>query len=140
MHMQGTPETMQKNPSYTDVVAEVMEFLQQRIDAAIGAGINKTSIVIDPGFGFGKTLQHNLLLLKSLSKFKSLGVPLLVGMSRKAMIGMILDKPVDARLYGSVSTAVISAMSGADIVRVHDVAETVDAVAIVNAMKQVKSE
>ena len=140
MHMQGTPETMQKNPSYTDVVAEVMEFLQQRIDAAVDAGIDRTSIIIDPGFGFGKTLQHNLLLLKSLGKFKSLGVSLLVGMSRKAMIGMILDKPVDARLYGSVSTAVIAAMSGADIVRVHDVAETVDAVAIVNAMKQAKSE
>ena len=140
MHMQGTPETMQKKPSYSDVVAEVMEFLRQRIDAAISAGISKTNIIVDPGFGFGKTLQHNLLLLNSLERFKSLGVPLLVGMSRKSMIGMILDKPVDARLYGSVSTAVISALLGADIVRVHDVAETVDAVAIVNAMKQVQSE
>ena len=140
MHMQGTPETMQKNPSYTDVVAEVMEFLRQRIDAAVAAGIDRTNIIVDPGFGFGKTLQHNLLLLKFLHKFKLLGVPLLVGLSRKSMIGLILDKPVDARLYGSVSTAVISALSGADIVRVHDVVETVDAVAIVNAMKQVQSE
>jgi len=140
MHMQGTPETMQNNPTYTDVVAEVMEFLRQRIDAAIAASINRTSIIIDPGFGFGKTLQHNLLLLGSLEKFKSLGVPLLVGMSRKSMIGSILDKPVDARLYGSIATAVIAALSGADIVRVHDVAETVDAVAIVNAVKQAKSE
>ncbi len=140
MHMQGTPGTMQNNPTYTDVVAEVMEFLQQRIDAAVDAGINKTSIIVDPGFGFGKTLQHNLLLLNSLEKLKSLGVPLLVGMSRKRMIGLILDKPVDARLYGSLATAVIAALLGADIVRVHDVAETVDAVAIVNAMKQLKSE
>jgi dihydropteroate synthase len=140
MHMQGTPETMQKNPSYKDVVGEVMEFLQQRIEAAISAGIKQSNIIIDPGFGFGKTLQHNLLLLKSLAEFKSLGVPLLVGISRKGMIGMILDKPVDARLYGSIAAAVIAALMGADIVRVHDVAETIDAISIVNAMKQVQAE
>jgi dihydropteroate synthase len=140
MHMQGTPETMQNNPSYKDVVAEVMEFLQQRIEAAISAGIKQSNIIIDPGFGFGKTLQHNLLLLKSLAEFKSLGVPLLVGISRKGMIGMILDKPVDARLYGSIAAAVIAALMGADIVRVHDVAETIDAISIVNAMKQVQAE
>jgi dihydropteroate synthase len=140
MHMQGTPETMQNNPSYKDVVAEVMEFLQQRIEAAISAGIKQSNIIIDPGFGFGKTLQHNLLLLKSLAEFKSLGVPLLVGISRKGMIGMILDKPVDARLYGSIAAAVIAALMGADIVRVHDVAETIDAISIVNAMKQIQAE
>ncbi len=140
MHMQGTPETMQNNPSYKDVVAEVMEFLQQRIEVAISAGIKQSNIIIDPGFGFGKTLQHNLLLLKSLAEFKSLGVPLLVGISRKGMIGMILDKPVDARLYGSIAAAVIAALMGADIVRVHDVAETIDAISIVNAMKQVQAE
>jgi dihydropteroate synthase len=140
MHMQGTPETMQVNPSYSNVVVEVMDFLRQRIDAAIVAGIKKANIIVDPGFGFGKTLQHNLLLLNSLQKFKALGVPLLVGLSRKGMIGLILDKPVDQRLYGSVSTAVVAAMLGADIVRVHDVAETVDALAIVNALKQVKSD
>ena len=136
MHMQGTPETMQKNPVYTDVVAEVIEFLQLRIEAALKAGIGKDKIIVDPGFGFGKTLQHNLSLLKSLHQFKSLGVLLLVGMSRKSMIGTILDKPVDARLYGSISTAVIAAMSGADIVRVHDVPQTLDAIAMVNAMNE----
>jgi len=140
MHMQGTPETMQQKPTYKDVVSEVMEFLQQRIDAAVGAGIDKSNIIVDPGFGFGKTLQHNLLLLKSLHKFKSLGVPILVGMSRKSMIGMVLDKPVDERLYGSISTAVIAALLGADIVRVHDVAETIDAIAMVNAMNEVQAE
>lgn len=139
MHMQGTPETMQENPSYTDVVAEVMDFLQQRIDAAINAGIDQHNIIVDPGFGFGKTLRHNLLLLKSLGRFKSLGVPLLVGLSRKSMIGTILDKPVDQRLYGSISSAVIAAMQGADIVRVHDVSQTIDAVAMVNALNQTET-
>ncbi len=137
MHMQGSPETMQKEPHYDDVVVEVMAFLQQRIDAALNAGIAKRNIIVDPGFGFGKTLEHNLQLLKSLTEFKSLGVRILVGLSRKGMIGKILDKPVDQRLYGSVSTAVISAMLGADIIRVHDVAETVDAIAIVRALNQV---
>jgi dihydropteroate synthase len=140
MHMQGTPETMQANPVYSDVVAEVMEFLLQRIDVATAAGIPRDKIIVDPGFGFGKTLQHNLLLLKSLDQFKALEVQLLVGLSRKRMIGTILDKPVDARLIGSVATAVIAAQSGADIVRVHDVEETMDAIAIVNAVKQVRAE
>ena len=140
MHMQGTPDTMQVNPSYTDVVAEVMAFLQQRIDAAIKAGIKESNIIVDPGFGFGKTLQHNLLLLKSMPEFKSLGVPLLVGMSRKSMIGRILDKPVDQRMYGSIAGAVIAAMLGADIIRVHDVLETVDAIAMVNALNDTNSE
>lgn len=136
MHMQGTPETMQINPTYDDVVEDVLDFLRQRIDAAVNAGIDPSNIIVDPGFGFGKTLQHNLQLLKSLPRFKSLGVPLLVGMSRKGMIGTILDKPVDRRLYGSISTAVIAAMLGADIVRVHDVPETLDAIAMVNALNQ----
>ena len=139
MHMQGTPETMQKNPSYTDVVAEVMDFLRQRIDVAIKAGIKERNIIVDPGFGFGKTLQHNLLLLKSLAKFKTLGVPLLVGLSRKRLIGTILDKPVDQRLYGSIASAVIAAMLGADIIRVHDVPQTLDAIAMVNALNETES-
>ena len=139
MHIQGTPETMQKNPTYTDVVVEVMEFLQHRIDAAIKAGIEQANIIVDPGFGFGKTLQHNLLLLKSLSRFKSLAVPLMVGMSRKSMIGTITQKPVDQRLYGSISCAVIAAMSGADIIRVHDVHQTLDAIAVVNALNQTET-
>ncbi len=137
MHMQGTPETMQQEPHYEDVVAEVIEFLQQRIDAALSAGIKQQHIIVDPGFGFGKTMQHNLQLLKSLTAFQRLDVPILVGLSRKRMIGTILDKPVDQRLYGSIATAVIAAMLGADIVRVHDVAETVDAIAMVRALNQV---
>jgi dihydropteroate synthase len=134
MHMQGTPETMQRNPEYADVVGEVMAFLQERIDAALAAGIARHNIIVDPGFGFGKTLQHNLLLLRSLAKFRELGVPVLVGMSRKGMIGAILEKPADKRLYGSLSVAVMAAMLGADILRVHDVAETVDALAMVKAL------
>lgn len=137
MHMQGTPETMQINPVYVDVVEEVLDFLKQRIDAAVNAGIDQNNIMIDPGFGFGKTLQHNLQLLKSLPRMKSLDMPLLVGMSRKRMIGAILDKPVDQRLYGSIAGAVIAAMLGADIVRVHDAPETLDAISIVNALNHV---
>lgn len=139
MHMQGTPETMQQSPRYTDVVAEVKDFLRSRIEAALAAGIKKQNIIIDPGFGFGKTIEHNLLLLHSLASFRSLGVPLLVGLSRKKMIGTILDKPVDQRLYGSLSVAVMAAMLGADIIRVHDVAETLDAIAMVKALGEVAS-
>jgi dihydropteroate synthase len=137
MHMQGTPETMQQKPVYRDVVAEVLEFLQARIDAALAAGIAAHNIIVDPGFGFGKTLEHNLLLLKSLPEFRKLGVQVLVGMSRKGMIGAILDKPADRRLYGSLAAAVIAALQGADIVRVHDVGETADALAIVRALGRV---
>jgi len=115
----------------------VLEFLQARIDAALTAGIAAHNIIVDPGFGFGKTLEHNLLLLRSLSEFRKLGVQVLVGMSRKGMIGAILGKPADQRLYGSLSVAVIAAMQGADIVRVHDVAETAEALAIVRALGQV---
>ncbi|MDH3635327.1 MAG: dihydropteroate synthase [Gammaproteobacteria bacterium] len=137
MHMQGSPATMQQDPTYADVVGEVKEFLKARIDAALDAGIALEHIIIDPGFGFGKTIEHNLLLLKSLFEFKQLGVPVLAGLSRKRMIGTILDKPVDQRLYGSLSTAVMAAMLGADILRVHDVAETVDAIKMVKALGQV---
>ncbi len=135
MHMQGSPGSMQHDPRYENVVNEVLHFLQERIAMAEKAGISKQQLLVDPGFGFGKTLQQNLQLLNSLEQFKSLGHPLLVGLSRKSMIGLILDKSVDQRLSGSLSTAVISAMSGADIIRVHDVTETKDAVAIVQAMK-----
>ena len=137
MHMQGTPETMQQNPSYTNVVNEVMEFLKTRMDAALDAGIKQQHIIIDPGFGFGKTIEHNLLLLASLPVFRQLGVPVLAGLSRKAMIGKILDRTADQRLYGSLSVTVMAAMLGADIVRVHDVAETVDAIAMVKALGEV---
>ncbi len=137
MHMQGTPETMQQNPSYTNVVSEVLDFLKARMDAALDAGIAQQHIIIDPGFGFGKTIEHNLLLLASLPVFRQLGVPVLVGLSRKNMIGKILDKPVEQRLFGSLSVAVMAAMLGADIVRVHDVAETMDAMSMVKALGEV---
>ncbi len=137
MHMQGSPRTMQREPRYDDVVAEVKAFLQQRIDAALAAGIRRENLIVDPGFGFGKTIEHNLRLLASLAEFREFGVPLLAGLSRKQMIGTILDKPVDQRLYGSLSVAVIAALLGADILRVHDVAATVDAVRIVRAFGEV---
>ncbi len=137
MHMQGNPETMQRDPSYVDVVAEVKAFLAERIDAALAAGIRRENLVVDPGFGFGKTIEHNLRLLASLAEFREFGVPLLAGLSRKQMIGTILDKPVDQRLYGSLSVAVIAALLGADILRVHDVAATVDAIKMVRALGEV---
>jgi len=137
MHMQGTPETMQQNPAYTNVVSEVLDFLKARMDAALDAGIAQQHIIVDPGFGFGKTIEHNLLLLASLPVFRQLGVPVLAGLSRKGMIGKILDKPAEQRLYGSLSVAVMAAMLGADIVRVHDVAETLDAIAMVKALGEV---
>lgn len=135
MHMQGEPRTMQSNPRYDDVVTEVYRFLDQRIDAALAAGIKCHNLVIDPGFGFGKTLAHNLTLLKELSRFKALGVPLLVGISRKSTIGQILgDRPVDQRLYGSLAAAVLALQQGADILRVHDVAATVDVLKVWRAV------
>ena len=137
MHMQGTPASMQQNPVYTDVVSEVLDFLKARMDAALDAGMAQQHIIIDPGFGFGKTIEHNLLLLASLPDFRQLGVPVLAGLSRKNMIGKILDKPTDQRLYGSLSVAVMAAMLGADMVRVHDVAETLDAIAMVKALGEV---
>jgi len=137
MHMQGTPETMQANPVYSDVVAEVSDFLSARIDAALQAGIKLDQITVDPGFGFGKTIEHNLVLLRNLSCFRRLGVPVLVGMSRKRTIGKILDKPGDQRLFGSLSVAVMAAMLGADILRVHDVMETRDAIEMVKALEKV---
>ena len=127
MHMQGEPRTMQQHPQYNDVVAEVRDFLQQRIEAAEAIGISRDRIIVDPGFGFGKTLEHNLELLRNLSSFKSLGVPILAGLSRKSMIGMALGLPVEQRLNASIALALIAVSQGARIVRVHDVRETVEA-------------
>ena len=135
MHMQGAPDSMQQNPHYENVVAEVAEFLQQRIDVAIDAGIVRERLMIDPGFGFGKTLAQNLQLLDSLNEFTLFGLPLLVGISRKSMLGQITGKAVNERLPASLSAAVIAALSGANIIRVHDVTETKDAVAIVQAIQ-----
>jgi dihydropteroate synthase len=136
MHMQGEPRTMQQAPRYGNLVEEVKGFLQQRVNACEAAGIKPENLIIDPGFGFGKTLEHNLTLLKELRTLGELGVPLLVGISRKSMIGSIIgDAPVDERLIGSVAAAVVAVMKGAAIVRVHDVKETVDALKVVSAVE-----
>lgn len=138
MHMQGKPRTMQHTPSYVNVVSEVKVFLQQRIEACIAAGINKHNISIDPGFGFGKSLEHNLSLFKHLNEFTDLGVPLLVGVSRKSMIGAVLNKaPADQRLYGSIALATLAAWMNAKILRVHDVKATADALKLCMAVKNI---
>ena len=134
MHMQGIPRTMQEAPQYDDVVAELVSFLQARADACVAGGIERDRIVIDPGFGFGKTLEHNLTLLKELPKFVALGYPVLAGLSRKSMIGMILNRPVDERLAGSLALALLAAQGGAHIIRVHDVRETTDVLTILGAV------
>jgi dihydropteroate synthase len=139
MHMQGKPRTMQQAPHYENVVEEVKTFLRQRLDAGEAAGIPRHTMIIDPGFGFGKTFEHNLALLKGLLALRDLAVPVLVGISRKSMIGAIIgDKPVNERMVGSVAAAVVAAMEGAAIIRVHDVRETVDAIKVVSAVKSAK--
>jgi dihydropteroate synthase len=134
MHMVGEPGTMQSDPRYDDVVDEVRRFLVERVAACREAGIGGDSIAVDPGIGFGKTLQHNLELLRHLRDFTQLGGPLLVGVSRKSMVGMITGRPVAERRVGSATLAAACVERGARIVRVHDVAETVDAVKIVEAL------
>lgn len=136
MHMQGSPQTMQQSPDYDDVVEEVSEFLNQRIFACLTAGITKEHIILDVGFGFGKTVQHNYQLMKHLPLFADSGYPVLAGLSRKSMIGAVLDKPVDQRIIGSVAGALLCIQQGAKIVRVHDVAETADALKIWRAMME----
>lgn len=126
MHMQGSPQTMQAQPEYLSVVDEVQAFLAVRLSVLQGAGIAKNKILLDPGFGFGKTLEHNLQLLKQLPAFESMGLPILVGVSRKSMFGELLGRDVDKRLAGSLSAALIAVQGGAKIIRVHDVPETVD--------------
>jgi dihydropteroate synthase len=135
MHMKGLPRTMQQEPQYQDVVEDILQFFVERITACQQAGIARERLIIDPGFGFGKTFIHNFDLLKRLGEFSLLNLPILAGISRKSMIGTLLDnRPVDERLYGSVAAAVIAAMKGARIVRVHDVKATVDAIRVVNAI------
>ena len=130
MHMLGEPRTMQDAPHYEDVVAEVHGFFTQRIFACEMAGMDKKKLLVDPGFGFGKSLEHNLRLLRQLSRLVELGVPVLAGLSRKGMIGTLTSRPVEERVVGSAVAAVIAVQNGAKIVRVHDVAATVDALAI----------
>ncbi len=128
MHMQGAPRTMQQQPEYADVVTEVRDFLVERANTCQSAGIPAVNILLDPGFGFGKTLEHNLRLLKQLSLLVAAGYPVLVGLSRKSMIGQLLGLPVEERLQPSVALAVLAVWQGARIIRVHDVAATVQAV------------
>jgi len=138
MHMQGRPGDMQQDPQYTDVVAEVSQFLLARAEACESAGISQQNIIIDPGFGFGKNLQHNIDLFKAIPAFVASGYPVLVGLSRKAMLGQLVDKAVEQRLAASLSAAVLAAQAGAAIIRVHDVDETVDALKIATALQNGK--
>ena len=136
MHMQGQPRSMQHKPEYQDVVRDVKAFLKQRIDVCMAAGIKKENLILDPGFGFGKTLEHNLSLFKHLEEFHSLDIPMLVGVSRKSMIGAILNNaPVEQRLHGSVALATLAAWMNAQILRVHDVKATADALKLCQAIK-----
>ncbi len=130
MHMQGLPRTMQDKPTYDDVINDIKKFFIDRINACEKAGIKRERIIIDPGFGFGKNLEHNYQILANLHQFDELGLPLLSGTSRKSMIGNLLERNVDERLAGSLTTAIIAAQQNANIVRVHDVKETVDALKV----------
>ena len=134
MHMQGQPKNMQLNPSYNDVLLEVKSYLQARITACHAAGIKKQQILLDPGFGFGKTVTQNYSLLKNLQEIEAMGYPLLIGTSRKSMIGAVTGREVDERLAGSLATVVLAVERGASIIRVHDVAATVDAIKIAHSM------
>ena len=137
MHMLGEPRTMQEAPSYEDVVAEVRQFLEQRVAACLSAGMPAERIVLDPGFGFGKAPAHNLELLRRLGELSVNGLPILAGLSRKSLVGTLTGRPPDERVYGSVAIAVIAALNGARILRVHDVAATVDALSVVAAVQNV---
>lgn len=136
MHMQGEPRTMQENPTYGDVVAEVREFLGERRRACLTAGIAAEKIIVDPGFGFGKTVTHNLTLLRHLAEFEVLGAPILVGLSRKSMIDKVLRLPLGERLHASVALAVLAVQNGASMVRVHDVRASCEAIRMAEAVGQ----
>jgi dihydropteroate synthase len=140
MHMQGEPRTMQQQPMYDNVVENVTTFLHERVSVCIGAGIDPESIIIDPGFGFGKSLQHNLKLLHNLERICELDLPLLVGFSRKSMFGAILDRPVEERLFGSLAATVLAWQKGARYFRVHDVAATRDALQVCIAVAEANND
>jgi dihydropteroate synthase len=137
MHMQGTPKTMQLNPTYKNVVSEVRSFLEERANLIANEGIGKTRIILDPGFGFGKTFEHNIDLLKNIESFKSLNLPILVGLSRKSFIRKILNGDHDDHLSGSISAAILSVIKGAKILRVHDVKETQSAFKIIQVAQSI---
>lgn len=136
MHMQGMPQTMQIEPHYVDVVAEVKQFLVERMNAALSHGIVKNRILLDPGFGFGKTRMHNIALIKHLEELNEIGQPLLVGLSRKSLLGSIAGGDESQRLYASIAASVIASMKGAKIIRVHDVKATIDALKVAAAIAQ----
>lgn len=138
MHMQGMPRTMQENPEYNDIVDDILEFFRQRIDCCEQRGIKKERLILDPGFGFGKTLAHNYEVLAKFSQFNVLGLPLLAGVSRKSMIGNLLNRDVSERLAGSLAAAIVAVQQGANIIRVHDVQESVDSMKILKAVAQYK--
>ncbi len=135
MHMQGEPRTMQAEPHYDDVVTEVKTYLAERLGAVLAHGIARERVILDPGFGFGKRLEHNLALLRGLEQIASLGLPVLSGWSRKSSLGLITGKPASDRLAASLAAAILSVRHGASIVRVHDVAATKDALAVVQAVE-----
>ncbi|WP_052878850.1 dihydropteroate synthase [Vibrio coralliirubri] len=134
MHMKGQPRTMQANPNYDDVLTDVEAFLKERVEACEAVGISKEQLILDPGFGFGKTIEHNYHLLAHLEKFHSLGLPVLAGMSRKSMIFKLLDKAPSDCMVASVTCATIAAIKGAQIIRVHDVEDTLEAMKIIEVM------
>jgi dihydropteroate synthase len=140
MHMKGRPEDMQKNPQYDDVVGEITDFLRDAVARATQGGIPEEHVVVDPGIGFGKTFDHNLVILRDLRRFEVLGRPLLVGTSNKSFIGHVLDKPVEERAVGTMATVAVAVMNGAHIVRVHDVKMAVDTVRMVDAIKRGSAE
>ncbi|MFH1721505.1 MAG: dihydropteroate synthase [Candidatus Altiarchaeota archaeon] len=134
MHMKGTPRNMQENPTYGDVVSEIKSFFSERIKSAEDAGIQRKNIILDPGIGFGKTVKHNFEIIKRLDEFKELGCPILLGPSRKSFIGEVLDLPADERLEGTLAVLAVAVEKGVDIVRVHDVAESVRSVRMTEAI------
>ncbi len=136
MHMKGMPRTMQENPQYINIINDILSFFVERIKNCEQKGIKKERLILDPGFGFGKTLEHNYQMLAQFSLFKKLDLPLLAGTSRKSMLGQLLNRDVDQRLAGSLTTAIVAVQQGASIIRVHDVAETVDAMKILTAVAQ----
>jgi dihydropteroate synthase len=140
MHMQGAPRTMQASPHYEDLLADLQAFFQERVAACVAAGIARESLILDPGFGFGKTLEQNYELLGRMNEFAGFDLPLLVGMSRKSMIGHLLQRPVDQRLAGSLAAALFAFTQGAHIIRVHDVKETVDALRVFSYATQFSNE
>ncbi|NNJ72071.1 MAG: dihydropteroate synthase, partial [Enterobacterales bacterium] len=140
MHMQGSPRTMQHNPTYADVTSDVYQFFEDRINACDIAGISRELLILDPGFGFGKTPAHNVALLQNLSAFDKLGLPILAGLSRKSLIAEVINKPAHERVIASVALAMLAWQNGASIIRVHDVAETSEALKMCHYIKSFQGE